>query len=318
MPIDTAVFLGLGVFLAEITLQGVWIRILKRLKVAQTLKTYGPQRHLDMKVGTPTMGGVVFIVLGSGIALAGLGNCWRLDPSLTAMLILPLAGALIGFLDDWLKFSRTSSEGLSSRQKLYGQIAVVLPWCIWVYGRTGIWLLPETPLGPLTGIPLLVFLAVGFLNAVNITDGLDGLAAGSCLISFAGALVWLGGSTTVLCAFGIGLTGGFLWHNSHPARIFMGDVGAHFLGGILISLAVWSHSLIALFPLAFLFGIETLSVMLQLGSLHFRGKRIFRMSPVHHHFELMGWSETQVVTRFWLVHTAGLALLAYFVESLSH
>jgi phospho-N-acetylmuramoyl-pentapeptide-transferase len=231
------------------------------------------------------------------------------------MMILPLGGALVGFIDDWLKFSRSSSEGLSSWHKLICQVAIVVPWALWVQFSVGIFLFPGLKLGTVAGSGLLVFLSVGFLNAVNITDGLDGLAAGCSLISFAAALLWLGPEIFPLCVIGLGITGGFLWHNCHPAKVFMGDVGAHFLGGILISIAIWSHYLAALFPLAFMFGIETLSVILQLTSLKLRKKRLFRMSPIHHHFELVGWSEPQVVARFWLIHASGLALLAFMLET---
>ena len=268
----------------------------------------------NRRLETPTMGGIVFVLLGLLAVLATLGGVGHTYHELVGMLLLPLGEAFVGFLDDWLKFTRSSSEGLSSRQKLVCQIAVVVPWTLWAHFTVGIFLFPEMELGAVVGSCLLAFLAVGFLNAVNITDGLDGLASGSCLISFAAALIWLDAGVSPLCVIGVGITGGFLWHNCHPAKVFMGDVGAHFLGGVLISIAVWSHYLVALFPLAFIFGLETLSVILQLTSLKLVNRRIFRMSPVHHHFELIGWSETQIVTRFWLIHAAGLVLLAFVIE----
>lgn len=308
------VLLGLASFFGEIILQKTWIRTLKHSHVVQILKTYGPQRHLEQKVGTPTMGGIVFVFLGLITILATFLGFGRSYHGLAGMMVLPIGEAFVGFLDDWLKFTRSSSEGLSSRQKLMCQIAVVVPWTLWVHGTVGIFLFPEMKLGAIVGSALLAFLAVGFLNAVNITDGLDGLAGGCCLISFAAALMWLDAGVSPLCVIALGITGGFLWHNCHPAKVFMGDVGAHFLGGILISIAVWSHYLVALFPLAFVFGLETLSVILQLTSLKLINRRIFRMSPIHHHFELIGWSEPQVVTRFWLVHASGLALLAFVIE----
>ncbi len=311
--ISKLVLLGLISCLVEVSLQSLWIQNLRKMKVAQIIKSYGPKRHLEVKVGTPTMGGTVFIIMGLGIMIAGQSDWGILTHELSSLMLLPLGAAIIGFLDDWLKFSRSSSEGLSSHQKLVGQILVVLPWSIWISLEKGIWLLPHISVTPVLGIPLLLFLGVGFLNAVNISDGLDGLAAGSCLLSFTAALMWLGPKIAPASVFGMGLCGGFLWHNSHPASIFMGDVGAHFLGGLLIAIALNAHSLLALFPLAFLFGVETVTVILQLVSLKLTGKRIFRMSPIHHHFELCGWSEPQIVNRFLIIHSFGMAALAILI-----
>jgi phospho-N-acetylmuramoyl-pentapeptide-transferase len=149
------------------------------------------------------------------------------------------------------------------------------------------------------------------MNAVNITDGLDGLAAGSCAISFAGMLFWLrpAGASGAACVTALALAAGFLWHNAHPARVFMGDVGSHFLGGLLVTLCILSEQALLVIPFGFIMGIEAFSVLIQIFTIRCLGKRVFKMSPVHHHFELAGWSETQVVTRFWLIHAVGMTTI---------
>ncbi|MDD4364231.1 MAG: phospho-N-acetylmuramoyl-pentapeptide-transferase [Synergistales bacterium] len=303
-------FCACFVFIIAVLLQETWIHFLKRIKAAQTLKSYGPKRHLESKKGTPTMGGVLFPItfaLGAFLVCRPLGLSGQ---ELLLLFSLPTAVALIGFIDDWLKFKRTSSEGLRSLQKLSLQILFSLPWTLWICLGRKFYLWPDVALSPWLGVPLLLFLTVGVLNAVNITDGLDGLASGAFALSMGGGACLLGNPWATLCFCGAVTVLAFLWHTGYPAKVFMGDVGAHFLGGLLITLCVLSDRTVALFPLGFLFGLEALSVVIQLVSIWVRGKKVFLMSPIHHHFELKGWSETEIVTRFWLIHFVGMTFLS--------
>lgn len=302
-----SLLLALGVFLGEVLLQESWIRFLQRRRMNQVQKAYGPERHLLEKGKTPSLGGVVFLA----VPLALL----PFYPQTAGLWILPLCAGAVGYLDDYLKVRRHSSEGLRSLQKLALQILFALPWCL-ATAWQGVSLWSGVTLPFLLAAPLLLFLSTGIQNAVNVTDGLDGLAAGTMCLSLAALLPFLAGSAAQTALCGLALCGAFLWHNGHPARVFMGDGGAHFLAGLLLSLCVASGALILVVPLGFLFGLEILSVSLQLLAIHRFGRRIFRMSPIHHHFELIGWPETRIVTRFWLVHVLGMGGLLALLHPL--
>lgn len=302
----------------EIWLQEKWIARLKIWRVIQIQKIYGPRSHIETKSATPSMGGVVFlpVALLSIPLTAGLsGGDWV---ELAGLWFFPIGAACIGFIDDWIKFRMKSSEGFASIYKLAAQILVVVPWAYWTAVYRGISLWPGIELPAWFSVPFMVFLTIGMLNAVNVTDGLDGLAAGACSISLLGALIWLPLEDPVYYAAltGLVLCASFLWHNAHPARVFMGDVGSHFLAGMLISLCVYGDCLLALIPLGFLFGLEIFSVAAQLVAIYGYKRKLFLMSPIHHHFELLGWSETQIVIRFWLVHAAGMTIIAIFIARL--
>lgn len=294
--------MGVCVFLLEILLQGLWIKIQNSaaLNFAQKQKDYGPRIDVEKKASTPSMGGVVFLVLGiaAALTLAPNKNVW----------IFATACGLIGFADDALKFFRRSSEGFSSLKKLGAQIIVSLIYAIWAsldYGYP-IWL----------GVPVLVFLSVGLQNAVNVSDGLDGLAAGLTAISLVG-LAALTGTVSADIAIALGITLGFLWHNSYPARIFMGDTGSHFLAGMLFALIVNHGNLLTIVPVGFFFGIEILTVAIQIIAIRKFKRKIFKMAPLHHHFQLSGWKETTIVNRFWLVHIVGMAVVAAVLKGCS-
>jgi phospho-N-acetylmuramoyl-pentapeptide-transferase len=302
----TALFTGI--------LEGQWIRLVRKWEVRQVEKSYGLSTHLERKSGTPTMGGVVFPVVLC-LCLIPFGNLsWETVPGLLG---LPVGAFAVGFTDDWLKFSKRSSEGLKSLEKFALQLFVALPWSAYVLLVNRVELFPGISLGPLPAIALLVFCSVGMMNAVNVTDGLDGLAAGASGLSFAAlALLPLArpegfGTASFV---GAGICAGFLWHNAHPARVFMGDCGSHFLGGLLVSLCVSGGGLLLLVPFGFLFGVEIVSVAVQIVAIRGFGRKVFRMSPLHHHFELLGWQETQVVVRFWLVHAAGMIAAGFFLK----
>ena len=289
-------------------------------KLGQIIREEGPQAH-HAKAGTPSMGGWLFLIP----ALVATALFTPLVGEVFLLLLVILGYALVGFVDDYLIVKRRSNKGLSPRQKLAGQIAVAVGFAFGLYllnhgtsvilpftqGR-GLW-----DLG-LFYYPLLVFIMVGTTNAVNLTDGLDGLAAGTVAIALA-ALGWvllayghfshLAGVEVLIAAL-IGALLGFLWYNCHPAQVFMGDTGSLALGAAVAGCAVVGRLEFWLIPIGAVFIAETLSVMAQV--LYFKrtgGKRLFKMSPLHHHFELSGWKETKVVTRFYLAGAA-CALLA--------
>jgi len=321
---------------------GPWlIKRLRELQIGQYIREEGPQDH-KKKAGTPTMGGVLIVLstLVPSLLWADLRNGFVL----LAMFAL-LAFAAIGFVDDYAKVSKRQNLGLTSKKKFMLQILVsavlaigllalatraeystelVLPFFKRVHPNLVVHSLLSTPhFWPLAFVPFLLFVSIvitGASNAVNLTDGLDGLAIG-CTVIAAGALTVLTyvssnyrwatyldigyiprvGELTVFCGALVGASLGFLWYNAHPAEVFMGDVGSLSLGGTLGLIAVIIKQEILLFFVGGVFVLEALSVILQVGSFKLRGKRIFRMAPIHHHFELAGWSESKVIVRFWIM-----------------
>ncbi len=296
------------------------------LKIGQTVRSDGPQTHL-IKSGTPTMGGVLIIlsICITTLITADLSNLYVW----TLLYVLLSTGAL-GFIDDYRKIVYKDPKGLSPLLKICGQSFIAL--------STGLFLfyvvkMPNTtelvvpffklihhPYGVVGFILLSYFVIVGSSNAVNLTDGLDGLvsvpivivALGMAIFAyiaghkiFAGYLflphVPLAHEVVVFCAAVVGATLGFLWFNAYPAQVFMGDVGALSLGAILGTIAIIVRQEFVFGIMGGLFVVEALSVMLQVGSYKLRKKRIFLMAPIHHHFELKGWKETQVVARFWII-----------------
>ena len=314
------------------------IRVLASRGYGQLIRDDGPTTH-HTKRGTPTMGGLV-IVLGSVAAYFVASLITSHTPSASGLLLIFLFVGLgtVGFLDDYIKVSRQRSLGLRSRAKFIGQtlVALVFGWLAlspWLEDSRG-----QTPAGhalsfirdprsftlPMIVVVLLIWLLIaGSSNAVNLTDGLDGLAAGASVMTFgAYTLVniwqnnqWCGRSAGPKCyevrdpldlaVIAAAITGacfGFLWWNASPAKIFMGDTGSLALGGALAGFAVLTRTELLLALLGGLFVIQTLSVILQVGYFKAtKGRRLFRMAPLHHHFEMMGWEEITVVIRFWLI-----------------
>lgn len=330
----TAMFLALVL--------GPWlIRRLRELQIGQFIREEGPQEHRK-KAGTPTMGGVL-IVLSTAVPVllwADLTNAFVL---LTLFSLLGFA--VIGFIDDYAKVAKRHNLGLTSKRKFSLQVLMSLiagigllalsthsaystqlmvPFVKKFHPDLVIHsLLSSGHLWFLAFVPFLLFITVvitGASNAVNLTDGLDGLAIG-CTVIAAGALTVLTyvssnarwstyldiqyiprvGELTVFCGALVGASLGFLWYNAHPAEVFMGDVGSLSLGGTLGVIAVIIKQEILLFFVGGVFVAEALSVILQVSSFKLRGKRIFRMAPIHHHFELLGWSESKVIVRFWIM-----------------
>ncbi len=291
-------------------LQPIWIARMHALKIEQGGKAYGLESHNRTKIGTPSMGGVLFPVC----AFVGMSLMLVLGMSSPSELlfiwIYPFLAGAVGFLDDFLKFRSHSGEGLSSLQKLFLQIAATVPWAVGV-AWNGVNLWPGLELSLWGGCLLLIFLGVGIQNALNVTDGLDGLAAGCVIISLLGCFYFFRLQTVILrCSMiGMALVLPFLWHNANPAHVFMGDGGAHFLAGLILSLCVHGNGLAAVVPMSFMYGVEIVSVAVQIFAIRVLGRRVFRMSPIHHHFELLGWSENQIVIRFWMIQLFGMMAL---------
>lgn len=301
----------------------VLIPVLKQLKVGQRVRYDGPARHLS-KAGTPTMGGLLFLLGITGAVLwFARGNAEALT-----FLFVTLTYGLTGFLDDFLKVVKKRSLGLRAREKLLAQVIVALGLAVgavFLLGRGTDLAVPFSGFFRDGGVHFdwgfgfFVFFTVlvltGTANAVNLTDGLDGLAAG--LVAIAAGVYLLFALVMDKMGLAVGLAAvvggclGFLVYNRHPARIFMGDTGSLALGGALGAAAVLSRSELFLLVVGAVFAAEALSVILQVISYQLTGRRIFRMSPLHHHFELCGWSENRVVASFWLVGlVAGLLGLA--------
>jgi phospho-N-acetylmuramoyl-pentapeptide-transferase len=315
----SAILVTTGIaFIVALVLGPVLIPILRKLKFGQYVRDDGPQAHLK-KAGTPTMGGVL-IMLAFAIAFLRAGE-WNAEFAWIMLAAFGFGG--IGFMDDYLKIVRKQSLGLTPRQKIYGQVILsVVIWAGLMWNGH-----PTTVAVPLTdwvidfgwfgyGM-LLIVMFFATTNAVNFTDGLDGLLAGSSAIVMT-AYVVIGMSLTnvnvsVSGAAMVGACLGFLVYNAHPAKVFMGDTGSLGIGGVLAMIAVLTKTEFLLIVLGGLFVVEALSVALQVGSFKLRGKRIFRMSPIHHHFELGGWSEWRIVVTFWLF-AFGCALLGIWIH----
>jgi phospho-N-acetylmuramoyl-pentapeptide-transferase len=298
------------------------IEALKNLKVGQSIREDGPASHLK-KSGTPTMGGI-FIILSVVISML----LWMDLGSTKVWLTLGAFGAfgLIGFLDDYLKVKKHNSDGLPAWAKLAGQFTVAIAVMILLYASGGDTTLyipffknPVVDLGVLW-IPFGVILIVGESNAVNFSDGLDGLLAGLLILVFITLtiLTYLSGRTdyssylgipyikeagelTVFCLAVVGACIGFLWFNAHPADVFMGDVGSLSLGGVIAVISLIIKKEILILIIGGVFVLEIASVVIQVASYKLRKKRVFKMAPLHHHFELSGWAETKVVIRFWIL-----------------
>jgi len=330
----TALFLSLVL--------GPWVvRKLRELQIGQFIREEGPERH-QAKAGTPTMGGVLIVIatVVPTLLWADLANAYVML-ALGAM----LAFAAVGFIDDYNKVVRKHNRGLTGTAKLLLQVVISFATCtvLLILTGRGVYstqlmmpffkkfhpdlvihsLLASPYLWPISFVPFLIFVIlviVGSSNAVNLTDGLDGLAIG-CVVVAAGALTVVTyissharfatyldiqyiprvGELTIFCGALVGASMGFLWYNAHPAEIFMGDVGSLALGGSIGVVAVIIKQEVLLFFVGGVFVLEALSVILQVASYRLTGKRILRMAPLHHHFELAGWSESKIIVRFWIV-----------------
>ena len=322
---------GISALLLSLIFGPMFIRFLRRREIGQEIRSDGPQSHYSKK-GTPSMGGLLIIgaTLVPTLLWGNLANSYVLLAMGTMLFF-----GLVGFIDDYLKLKKKRSLGLIARNKLAYQFVLAVLFAVTLV-LLGLTRGPESGFDlhfyvpflkkwtPYLGwfyAPWIIFILVGSSNAVNLADGLDGLAIGLTLISSAAltALTYISGHAIFseylkiaqvkpaaeLTVFGGALTGaclGFLWFNSHPAQVFMGDVGALSLGGTLAAIAILIKQELLLFTVAGVFILEELSVVLQVGYFKLSGgKRIFKMAPLHHHFELLGWPEEKVVVRFWIL-----------------
>jgi len=307
---------------------------LRRVKLGQKVREEGPQSHY-VKAGTPTMGGLLMLC-AIGVPVLLCGNFHNRQVWLALLTTLWLGG--LGFLDDWLRVVKKLPKGLLGRYKLLGQFSIgaIVAACVLVW--------PEPNASPtlthvpflksyyfdlgLLFVPFVMLVITGASNAVNLTDGLDGLAMGPVIVAAMafGLIAYVTGNArlseylfvlkvkgvgelTVVAGALVGASIGFLWFNSHPAEVFMGDVGSLALGGALGTLAVLAKVELLLPFIGGLFVVEAVSVILQVASFRTTGRRIFRMAPLHHHFELAGWPESKIVIRFWILSLL-MALMA--------
>lgn len=303
-----------------------FIRLLKRHQLQETIRKEGPESH-QKKAGTPTMGGLIILasIVIPSLLWADLTNFYVL-----LVLLVTVWLGLIGYMDDYLKVVKHQPKGMIGRKKLAGQIILGL-----LFGLFLTYMAPDASYDGSTSIPFfknyVLYLGVAYIpfvilvitgssNAVNMTDGLDGLAIGLCALCFFtfGGIAYVSGRVDfssylqieylpgagellIFCGAAIGAAIGFLWFNSYPAEVFMGDTGSLALGGALGALAILLKKELLLVIVGGVFVIETLSVIIQVLSYRYRGgKRIFKMAPIHHHFELLGWSEPKIVVRFWI------------------
>lgn len=304
-------------FIIALLVGPIYIPLLRRLKVGQSIRQEGPKSHFK-KQGTPTMGGVIFL---TSILLTTLFYAVK-NSDFYLLLVVTVGYGLIGFLDDFIKVGLKRNLGLTAKQKLFGQLVIALIFYYGLLQRSfdhSIYL-PGTNIGWDLGwfyLPFLIILFLATTNAVNLHDGLDGLLAGSSAITFSAyaVIAWALSEWNVATysAVIVGAVLGFLVYNRHPAKVFMGDTGSLALGGALAGIAVLTKTELLLIILGGVYVIETLSVIIQVLSFKLRGKRVFRMSPIHHHFELVGWSEWRVVITFWIISLI-FAILGIYIE----
>ncbi len=304
-----AIFAIMIGFLCSSVLGLILIPILKKIKVRQKISIFVGETHRK-KEGTPTMGGLIFI-LPTVVATLGLLITGKISytSNLGIVLLVFVGYAFIGFLDDFLSIKKHNNEGLTTYQKLFLQVLIAVGF-FYIYMRSGgqtAWVVGtlhiDIEMGWLYGLFILLVL-VGASNAVNLTDGLDGLAGGLSAIAFvAFSLISLMVGFEDMGIFSLILVGsimGFLIYNTHPAKIFMGDTGSLALGGVMGSMAILTHRELTLLVVAGVFVIETLSVIVQVFWVQVFKRKLFLMTPIHHHFEKLGWQETDIVKLFWV------------------
>ncbi len=314
-------------FAGVVLLAPVYIGLLQRLGFGKQIRIEGPEGHLG-KAGTPTMGGMLLVVVVMFLAMA-----MRIEDVFTLTPMLALVGVgVLGAIDDFVNIR--TGIGMRGRYKLVWQTAVALLAAFYLQRHfhldaLNVPLMGAMTIGPILFVLFVAFIIVGASNAVNLTDGLDGLAGGVLIFSFVAylliALVPAPGldkvsqaNLAVFNALIIGALMGFLWFNVHPAQLFMGDAGALSLGATLAVVATITGQLPLLAVIGVVFVAVTLSVIIQVGSFKLRGRRIFRMAPLQHHFELIGWAEEKITVRFWIVSAlAGLLGFSLFLGSVN-
>jgi phospho-N-acetylmuramoyl-pentapeptide-transferase len=323
----TALAAGITAMIVILIIGPAFIEWLRRNEFGQAIREEGPAAH-QIKAGTPTMGGIIIWLA----VLVPFFIFSKLSVASFAVMIITGGCALIGFADDWMKLIKGRSLGLAARWKLLFQLLLGLLAGFIALRFAGLDTSVDLPfthtdweLGTI-GFYVLVFLTIsGFSNAVNLTDGLDGLASGASaivLVAYAGIAFVIGRhlsdpgmlDLSILCGCIFGACLGFLWFNTFPADVFMGDTGSLGLGGAVAGMAILTRTEVLVLLIAGLFVIEAASVILQVASFKLTRKRIFLMAPLHHHFELKGWSETKIIVRFWIVTAifAGMGFAVYY------
>ncbi|NEU29468.1 phospho-N-acetylmuramoyl-pentapeptide-transferase [bacterium LRH843] len=308
-------------FFVTIVLSPLFIPFLRKLKFGQSIRDEGPKSH-HKKSGTPTMGGIVIVLSVLFTSLFISIRFLSFSQEILLLLLVTVGFGLVGFLDDFIKVAMKRNLGLTSKQKLAGQLLISI---LFYFGLIQMDISTEIAI-PATSIsielgwlylPLTIVMLVGASNAVNLTDGLDGLLAGTGAIAFGAfaVLAWHAEliDISIFSAATVGAVLGFLVFNAHPAKVFMGDTGSLALGGAIAAIAIMTKMEILLILIGGVFVIETLSVIIQVISFKTRGKRVFKMSPLHHHYELSGWSEWRVVVTFWLVGMI-FAVIGIYIE----
>jgi len=308
-------------FLITVVLSPLFIPFLRRLKFGQSIREEGPKSH-QKKSGTPTMGGIMILLSIVITTLLITKKFAHLTVETYLLLFVTVGYGLLGFVDDFIKVVMKRNLGLTSKQKLVGQLIIaVIFYTIYQQQHFSTVLhIPGTHISFDLGwgyLFLMVFMLVGGSNAVNLTDGLDGLLSGTAAIAFGAyaVLAWNQQQYDV-AIFSVAVVGavlGFLVFNAHPAKVFMGDTGSLALGGAVATVAMLTKLELLLAIIGGVFVIETLSVIIQVISFKTTGKRVFRMSPLHHHYELIGWSEWRVVVTFWAVGLL-FAILGIYIE----
>ncbi|WP_062048795.1 phospho-N-acetylmuramoyl-pentapeptide-transferase [Bacillus sp. JCM 19034] len=308
-------------FLIAVLLSPLFIPFLRRLKFGQSIREEGPKSH-QKKSGTPTMGGIVIVISIIVTSLFVSLTYLSFSQEILLLLLVTVGFGVVGFLDDFIKVVLKRNLGLTSKQKLAGQLVIAI---LFYFGLHQMNLsteitIPATTLSIDLGwlyLPFVVVMLVGASNAVNLTDGLDGLLAGTGAVAFGAfaVLAWYADliDVSIFSAAIVGAVLGFLVYNAHPAKVFMGDTGSLALGGAIAAIAILTKMEILLVIIGGVFVIETLSVIIQVISFKTRGKRVFKMSPLHHHYELSGWSEWRVVVTFWFVGMV-FAVLGIYLE----
>ncbi|MBC8590714.1 phospho-N-acetylmuramoyl-pentapeptide-transferase [Wansuia hejianensis] len=304
-------------FLITLMLGPIVIPMLRRLNIGQSIREEGPKSHM-IKSGTPTMGGLIIIIA----LLITVFSSGLLNKDMYVLLLSTLGFGLIGFIDDYIKVVKRRNLGLKAYQKLIGQVVLAVILALYQSNTSALGTKLIVPfmkeqyldLG-IFYVPFIAFVVVGTVNSVNLTDGLDGLASGVTLIvlSFFG-LISLNWGMDNISIFSAALSGGclgFLMHNAYPAKVFMGDTGSMALGGAVSAIAILLNLPLIIPIVGGIYFIEALSVIIQVLSFKFTGKRVFLMSPLHHHFEHKGWKETKVVAIFWSI-TVLLCLIGVF------
>lgn len=312
-PISLGI-IGVLVYIVAVILGPVIIEYFKRLSVKQVVREEGLESH-KKKTGTPMMGGFIFLIPALSISLIALLLLGHMELKIIVMIAATIAYGYIGFIDDYRKVIKKHNEGLKSREKLIGQLLIGLPLAIYATSISSeIWI-PFTStfveLGWFKAVVVL-FVVLATTNAVNLTDGVDGLSSSvTVLVMVFYVFVGIKLSEMGISIYAISIMGGlfgFLMFNRYPAKVFMGDIGSLALGGAVVSLSIFTNTLLLIPIVGVIYFIETLSVTIQVLYFKKTGKRVFKMTPIHHHFELIGWHENKIVRNFSIVTIVGVVI----------